>query len=230
VALTILLVQSEPWGLGSPAVIEVLGIAAIGYLVAKLAPERAVWAAAAGALAALFFLMPQYFELSHLIHPLRSGARLSGLTIAALAGGALGWRLRASIPTRALAIAGAAAASAGAVALYWIDEQSGNALVEAGLVLAGGGFGLVVGATSVERAEDLPAAAALGAALTLAFAGALFQHVQADQRAAGESFQHSLSRGVAEGAVILLPLAIAMGAAAWRTRPASSAAHRAAES
>ncbi len=239
VAVTILFVQSEPWGVGTGAVVALLGVAAAAPLIAGvLAPGRTVWAAAAGALAVLCFLMPQYFELAHLIHPLRSGVRLSALTIAAVAGGAVGWQLRAAVPSRALGIAGAVAASAGAIALYWVDEKSGNALFGAGLILAGGGFGLAAGAICDGRVGDLLPAAATGAALSLAISGALFQHVYADQRGNGNSFEHALSRGVASGALMLLPLAIAVGASAWRAetskpeaiRPASSAARPAAES
>jgi MFS family permease len=223
-------VQSEPWGLGSRVLAAVVGLTVIVTLMAARDPERAAWTAAGGALASLCFLMPQYFELAHLIHPLRSGARLSVLTVAAVAGGLLGWWLRGRDPNRLLAYAGAAAAGAGAIALSLLDEHSGNAVFGVGLLLTGGGFGLAAGAAYDGRLAQLLSAAAIGAALVLAVSGALFQHTQAELRSSGESFEHALSRGVADGALLLLPLALAMGAAGWRATRASSAARPAAES
>lgn len=229
-AVVLVFVQSEPWGLGTRELTALFGLVAIVTLMAVNDPGRATWAAAGGALAALCFLMPQYFELGHLIHPLRSGARLSVLTLAAVAGGLLGWWLRRHDPNRLLGYAGAAAAGAGAIALYLLDEHSGNSLFGMGLLLTGGGFGLAAGAAYDGRLAELLSAAAIGAALVLAVAGAQFQHTQAELRSGGASFEHALSRGVAEGALLLLPLAIAVGAAAWRSTRAASAARPAAES
>jgi MFS family permease len=230
VVVIVVFVQSEPWGLGTRGLAALVGLTVIVTLMAARDPGRAAWTAAGGALASLCFLMPQYFELAHLIHPLRSGARLSVLTVAAVAGGVLGWWLRSRDPNRLLAFAGAAAGGAGAIALYFLDEHSANAVFGAGLLLAGGGFGLAAGATYEGRLGELLSAGAMGAALVLAVTGALFQHTQAELRASGESFEHALSRGVADGALLLLPLAIGVGAAVWRARPVSSAARPAAES
>jgi MFS family permease len=229
-AVVVVFVQSEPWGLGTRELAALFGLVAIVALMAIPDPGRAIWAAAGGALAALCFLMPQYFDLAHLIHPLRSGARLSVLTVAAVAGGLVGCWLRRQDPNRLLAYAGAAAASAGAIALGLLDEHSGNALFGAGLLLTGGGFGLAAGVVYDGRLGDLLSAAAIGAALVLAVTGAQFQHTQAELRSSGESFEHALSRGVAEAALLLLPLAIAVGAAAWRSTRAASAARPAAGS
>ena len=229
-AVVVVFVQSEPWGLGTRELAALFGLVAIVALMAIPDPARAIWAAAGGALASLCFLMPQYFDLAHLIHPLRSGARLSVLTVAAVAGGLLGCWLRRQDPNRLLAYAGAAAASAGAIALGLLDEHSGNALFGAGLLLTGGGFGLAAGVVYDGRLGDLLSAAAIGAALVLAVTGAQFQHTQAELRSSGESFEHALSRGVAEAALLLLPLAIAVGAAAWRSTRAASAARPAAGS
>jgi MFS family permease len=230
VVVTILFVQSEPWGLGTREVVDVLGVGATVIIAAGVAPGRGVWAAAGGALAALCFLLPQYFELAHLIHPLRSGVRLSALTVAAVAGGALAWPLRSLIPVRVLGLAGAVIAGAGLIALGQLEPKSGTGLLALGLVLAGGGFGVAAGATYDGRLVDLLVAAVTGAALTLAVSGAVFQHVQADQRGNGATFEEALSRGVGNGALILLPLVAAMGVAVWRAKPASSAAPQAAES
>jgi MFS family permease len=226
VGLVVVLVQSEPWGIASR---DFWAIAAVTLALAVVLGWGA-WAAAGGALSALCFLMPQYFELGHLIHPLRSGVRLSTLTIAAVAGGLLAWRLRSLVPRPVLAVLAALAAAAGAIALAGIDEQSGNTVFGLGLLLAGGGFGAAAGVAYDGELERLLPNAAVGAALTLAISGALFQHTQAELRAGGDSFEHALSRGAAAGALVLLGLAAALVVAAWVARPRSSAARPAAES
>jgi hypothetical protein len=174
--------------------------------------------------------MPQYFELGHLIHPLRSGARLSVLTVAAVAGGLLAWRLRALLPQLALAALSALAAGAGAIALVAVDEHSGTALLGFGLLLAGGGFGAAAGAAYDGELARLLPAGALGAAFALPISGAIFQHTQAELRSGGDSFEHALSRGAGTGALVLVALAGALMVEAWVTRPRSSAAPQAAES
>jgi MFS family permease len=234
VALTILLVQSEPWGVGSPGLVQALGAFAAIMLLGRVDSERTIWIAAAGALTALCFLLPQYFELAHLIHPLRSGIRLSVLTVAALAGGVAAWQLRSILPGRWVALAGVIVGGAGLIALSALGPHSGSALLGAGLLLAGGGFGVAAGAAYDGRLGELLAAAVPGAALSLAFAGALFQHVQADERSGGASFEEALSRGLDRSVLLLLALVGASAAnlllAQRRARPASSAARPAVES
>jgi MFS family permease len=230
VVLTLLLVQGEPWGLPRfPA--YVVGYTAVVMVgLGSVAPLRGAAAAAGGALASICFLMPQYLELAHLIHPLRSGVWIAAGTIPAVAGVLLGWRYRRLVPPQALLAAGALVAGAGAALLYLIQEGSSEALFGAGLVLTGGGFGLAAAAGEDRSVGELLPSFAIGAALTLAVSGAMFQYTQADLRAAAESFQHSLSRGVADGALVLLPLAVSVLSGAWLARRASSATRPAAES
>jgi len=231
VALTIVIIQLEPWGVDSPELVDLLAVGtALMVGTGLLASDRAIWGAVAAALAALCFLLPQYFELAHLIHPLRSGIRLSALTISAGAGGAVAWQLRSVVPAHLLAIAGAAGAAVGALCLGQFDPGSGSALLGVGLVLTGAGFGVAAGATVGGEVRDLLRSAAVGASLGVALIGAVFQNVQASERAGGATFEDALSRGVGTGALILVPLAAAVAAAAWRARPASSAARPAAES
>jgi MFS family permease len=227
VVLTILLVQGEPWGL-SRALVVPIGVAAVVALAWGALPwVRGVAAAAGGAVAAVFFLMPQYLELSHLIHPLRSGVWLAAFTIPGVAAGVVGRHLRGASPPALLVAAGALTAAVGALALGWIDADSSEALFGAGLVLTGAGFGFAAGGS--EDGEPLTSAA-IGATLTLAVAGATFQYTQADLRANAESFQHSLSRGVGEGLLLLVLVSGAMAVGQRRARPAPSAARPAAES
>jgi MFS family permease len=230
VAGTILLVQSEPWGLGNEGIVSAVGAGAIVWPIGAFGVQRGAWAAAGGALAALAFLMPQYFELAHLIHPLRSGMRLEALTIPGIAAGLAGWQLRELVSDRTLVLGGAVAAALGGFALLLIDEHSGNALFGTGLVLVGAGFGVAAGAVWGEPQGELLAAAAIGAAFTLAVSGALFQHRLAEMRDSGQSFEHALSRGAAGGSAMLLFAAAVLAGAVLRARRASSAARPAAES
>lgn len=238
VALTIVLVQSEPWGLGSASVIALLIIVPIATLPAALASRHptpvSIWFAVAASLAALCFLAPQYFELAHLLAPLHSGALLSVLTGSAVAGGLAGWRLGSAVSRRVLAIAGAVVAAAGLIALGALDPHSGYALMALAMVLTGGGLGVAAGAVAGEAPSDALALVPAGAALGLAAAGAVFQHVQADNRSQGDSFAEALTHGVSVGALSLIAFASAAAGTAWfqgrRARPESSAARPAAES
>jgi MFS family permease len=227
---TILLVQSEPWGLGNEGIVYAIGAGALIWPIGAYGVQRGPWAAAGGALAALAFLMPQYFELGHLIHPLRSGVRLEALTIPGAVAGLVGWRLRDLVSNGVLVLVGAVVAFLGGFALLAIDEHSGNALFGTGLVLVGTGFGLAAGAVWRGRDGELLVAAAIGAAFTLAVSGALFQHRQAEMRDDGQSFERALSRGAAGGASMLLFAAAALAGATIRARRESSAARPAAES
>jgi MFS transporter len=227
VVLTLLLVQGEPWGLPRDLLVAVGAAAVIVLGWGGVPGLRGVAAAAGGALATVLFLMPQYLEMAHLIHPLRSGVWLAAFTIPGVAAGLLGRRLRGARPPTLLIGAGALTAAVGALALGWLDAESSEALFGAGLLLTGAGFGFASGAS---EDGDALVSAAVGATLTLAVAGAMFQYEQADLRATAESFQHSLSRGVAQGMLLLLLAALAMPLGLWRARRASSAARPAAES
>ncbi len=220
-AVTIVLVQSEPWGVGSQELIQTLMIVAAGLLVLAASSRHgapaAVWAACGAMVAALCFLAPQYFELAHLLAPLRSGVLLAALTTAAVGGGVLGLALAASVTARVLGIAGSLAAAAGLLALGTIEPHTGYSLMAPAVIVTGGGLGLAAGAawSAGTAPPQLLEAAPAGAVLGLAAAGAVFQHVQADERAGGASFEEALARGVAVGALSLLALAAAGAASAW---------------
>ena len=230
IAGTIVLVQSEPWGVGSEQLVYLVGVGVLAWLLFDLGPDRGAWAVAGGALAALAFLMPQYFELGHLIHPLRSGVRFSALTVPAVVAGVAAWRLRGLVPRGILLPVGALALAAGALALLWIDEHSGNALFGTGLALVGVGCGAVAAAADEADQRERLVAAAVGAALMLAVSGALFQHRQAELRGGGSSFEHALSDAAGYGCGFVMVAAGTLAGVALRPRPASSAARPAAES
>jgi MFS transporter, DHA2 family, methylenomycin A resistance protein len=221
--LTIVLVQAEPWGLGWLALPVVGGVIVIGGAARKLSGWTLIWATLAGCLAALVFLLPEYFQLVRNLSGLRSGILLLCVTVAAVTAWALSGWLARRIPTAAL---GLGCAAIGLAVLIAIDVHTRYAVLIGALGLAGSGLGLVARAG---RAELAPALA--GAALGLAAAGAVFQLTQADERDSGATFEHALAAGVGSAAVLMLAMLAAGALALWRgAKPASSAAPPAAES
>ena len=194
VALGVLLVQSEPWGFGPSPIVQLIPLAVLLVGARQLGAAAVIWGAAAAVLAALCFLGPQYFELAHQLAPSHSGVLVSALTAPAVAGGVLGWWLGSMLPRRTLGLAGALVAGAGLIAFGTIEVHSGYALMGLAMALTGGGLGLAAGANLVGSALALiPPGAALG----LAAAGAVFQHVQAQERDQGSDFAEALTQGAA---------------------------------
>jgi hypothetical protein len=223
IALTVLLVQAEPWGLGWPALALAAGLLGISQVPRRLPTPAFLLATVAGCLAALVFLVPEYFQLVRNLSGLRSGILLLCVTVAAVTTWALSGRLARRIPTAPL---GVACAAIGLAVLIAVDVHTRYAVLVGALGLAGCGLGLVAGAA---RAELTPALA--GAALGLATAGAAFQLAQADERDSGATFEHALAAGVGWAAVLMLALLAAGALALWRgATPASSAAPPAAGS
>ena len=222
-ALTIVLVQSEPWGVGSQELIQTLMIVAAGLLVrprAGATPRRPrSWAAAARSVAALCFLAPEYFELAPPADAAAQRRPAGGLTTAAVGGG------RGRPTARRDPSPRACSGSRGSVAAGRRPAHAGHGRP---------GYGLRPDGARRDRHRRRPGArrrrargapgrsrrscsrrSPAGAALGLAAAGAVFQHVQADQRAGGASFEGALARGVAVGALSLLAFAAAGAASAW---------------
>src|SRR5262249_20959592 len=153
----------------------------------------AIWLALAAVIATLGFVVPQYLELARGLSALRAGVLLLVVILPAIAGWALAWRSSARLDLGTLLAAGIGAAALGLVVLGTLDAQARYALIGLALGLAGGGVGLAAGALSGARLGEpsgrLFAAAAVGAALGLAVAGATFQQAQADERASSASFE-----------------------------------------
>jgi MFS family permease len=234
VALTILLVQSEPWGFGLTPIVQLIPVALLLVGARQLGASAVVWAGGAAILASICFLGPQYFELGHQLVATHSGALLSALTAPAVAGAAIGWRLSSVVPGRLLTVAGALAAAAGLVAFGTFEVHSGYALMGLSMGLTGGGLGIAAAAAAGDSPQRLLAAVPPGAALGLAATGAVFQHAQAQNRADGSDFAEALTQGTAVAGLSLLAFASAAAGAAWfegrRATPASSEAHPAAGS
>ena len=212
-ALTIALVQSEVWDWGWSALL-----------------------ALAGCLAALLFLMPEYFQLARNLSGSRSGVLLLGVTLSAVTAFALSGWLGRRVPVSALGVAAVGCLGAGLALLVGIDAHSRWPLVIGALGLTGLGLGVAAATTRglLGAASTLPAAVLAGACLGLASAGAAFQFAQADERTAGATFEEALAAGVGWAALFLLVLLAGAALVIWRLEqrptPASSEAHPAAGS
>jgi MFS family permease len=228
VALTVALVQAEPWGWGWAALAGVFGALGISGVARGLSAPAFARAALAGCLAALVFLVPEYFQLVRNLSGLRSGILLLAVTLSVVTVWALSGWLGRLVSVRALWLGGIACAAVGLGLLVPIDTHTRYAILIGALGLAGTGLGLAAGATSrLPQAEPPNVAATLaGATLGLAAAGAAFQLTQADERDSGATFGDALAAGVGWAAVLML----AMLVAAVVSRPASSEARPAAGS
>ena len=83
-AVTIAEVQSEVWATGWWALLLIAGVALLGRAVPDLRPSTLAWAALAGCLAALVFLVPEYLQLARNLSGLRSGTLLLTVTVPAV--------------------------------------------------------------------------------------------------------------------------------------------------
>jgi MFS transporter, DHA2 family, methylenomycin A resistance protein len=238
-AAGVAMVQSEVWSWGWSALLLLVGAALLGRALQNELPVAAlVWATLAGCLAALLFLVPEYFQLARNLSGSRSGVLLLAVTLPAVGSWALTPWLWRRVPLPAAVLVGAISLGAGLAILVPIDSDTRYALLIGGLGLAGAGLGVI--AAAVPRlpwfeAPSRPLAPAFaGAALGLASAGSAFQSAQADERRSGASFEQALAAGVGWAAVFLLFLLAATALLAWRlprrAKPASSAARPAAGS
>jgi MFS family permease len=224
IGLTIVLVQSEPWGWGWVGLVAALAAGAALRLASPwrggLPPAASVWFALAGCVAALGFLLPEYFELARGLSSLRTGVLVLALTIPAVTSWAIAGWLAARLGSRRFILAGLACAALALLGLRAIDADTRYALVLLGLGLVGIGLGMSAGAVrraaTAESPERVLGAALTGAAVGLAAAGAVFQHGQADERTAGASFEQALARGVGLATLLLIALLLPAAVAGWR--------------
>jgi MFS family permease len=225
-AISISLIEGEHWSWGWSALLLVAGAILVG-VPRLLVPGRlaAIGAVAMGALAALAFLMPEYFELVRRLSGLRSGLLLLALTLPAVTVWAATRAIRAQLPELAVIAAGGLCVAAGLGVLVTLDPDTAYAVSLGALVLVGSGFGLATGAVrgAQEPAEAVGWAAA-GATLGLAAAVGAFEQAQVDERSGGASFDQALSSGIGWAAGLLLVLLAGAAVLVWRARPASSGA------
>jgi EmrB/QacA subfamily drug resistance transporter len=148
---------------------------------------------------AVMFLQPQYLQTALDHSALVAGAMVLPITAPMIVLSPLGGRLMELFGTRALMTAGMASGTLGLVVMALIAPTSGYGVLFVGYLLFGLALGFVYAPMSAAAMMAMPpekagiAAGVLGmnrvlaGALTLAVAGALFQHVLVDDTAAHES-------------------------------------------
>jgi MFS transporter, DHA2 family, multidrug resistance protein len=221
------LVQSGPWGWASAdTLLLVAGGGALLAFAQREGPAGADAAvlALAGCLSAALLLAPQYLELVRGLSPLRSGLLTTVLTLSAAMLATLARVLAGRVPHTLPVVGGLACATLGALGMTRIDPASSYALVVISLGLLGSGIGAATGALAT-RADGvrLVAAAAPGAALVVAAAGALVQRAQLEEREAGGSFEDALAAGLAASGWLMTALLAAAAVLAWRRGSSSPA-------
>jgi DHA2 family methylenomycin A resistance protein-like MFS transporter len=218
-AITIAEVQSEVWDWGWWALLLLGGVALLGRAVPDLRPATLAWAALAGCLAALVFLVPEYFQLARNLSGLRSATLLLTVTFPAVVVWSASILFGRRIPALIRGAAGAAFAAIGLAALATVGAHTRYALLIVALGIAGLGLGLAAGAAAGLPRPSWPgashAAAFAGATLGLATAGAGFQFAQTDKRASGGSFEEALAAGVGWGALVLMLLLAVAALVIW---------------
>jgi MFS family permease len=225
-AITISLIQGEAWSWGWTALLLLAG--AVLVSVARVgAPGRpaAVAAIACGGLAALAFLMPEYFELVRRLSGMRSGILLLALTAPAVTAWAIAREAGERLPELPVLAAAGLCAAAGLGLLVALDPDTAYAVTLGALVLVGAGVGTAAGAArNAQGPAHVLAWSAAGATLGLAAAVGAFEQAQADERSGGASFDQALSNGIGWAAVLLIVLLAGTALLISRAKPASSAA------
>jgi MFS family permease len=214
------LVQSGPWGWASADTLLLLaaGVALLAFA-RPFGPTGADAAvlALAGCLAGALLLAPQYLELARGLSPLRSGLLTTVLTLSAATLAAAVVLLAERTPPKLPAVGGLGCAALGALGMAGVDPASSYALVVVSLGLLGSGIGAAAGALAGRaEAARLAAAAAPGAALVVAAAGALLQRAQLEERETGGSFEDALAAGLAASGWLMATLLAVAAVLAWR--------------
>jgi EmrB/QacA subfamily drug resistance transporter len=148
---------------------------------------------------AVMFVQPQYLQTALDHSALVAGAMVLPMTAPMAVLSPLGGRLMAWIGTRTLMTAGMASGTLGLVVLALVGPGSGYGVLSVGYLLFGLALGSVYAPMSAAAMMAMPQDKAgiaagvlamnrvLAGALTLAVAGALFQHVLVDDTAAHHS-------------------------------------------
>jgi MFS family permease len=203
------LVEGESWGWSSAAT---LGSLAAGVALLAMrsdlsaAPRLGAMLALVGSFWTVMFLVPQYLDLALGFSTARVGVMMLPVTVPIVL-----WPLAARMTRRfgagVVMAAGMACATLGVLALTRLDGSSNFYDVAPGLILFGLALGLACAPmwATAATASGAPAAGAL----VLAAAGAVFQHVQGEERAAGESFEGAFAAGIAGTSWLLAAILLA---------------------
>ena len=175
----------------------------------------------------VMFLLPQYLDLALRFSTARSGLLMLPVTVPMAVISPLVARLVARASARLVMTAGMACATLGMLFLTRLDGSSNYWDVAPGLLLLGLALGFVYAPMSAAAMAALPpekAGVASGAlamirclagAVLLAGAGAVFQHVEVEERSSGGSFEAAFAAGIAETAWMLAAVLLAGTVLTW---------------
>jgi len=176
---------------------------------------------------AVMFFVPQYLQLVLGYSTFESGVLVLPVTAPMLVFSALAGRLIDRFGARALMTTGMACAAAGMLIVTRVDGASGYALLLPGLLLFGVALGLVYAPMSAAAMAAMPDSKAgiasgvlamdrtLAGALILAAGGALFQHVELEQRT-GLGFDAAFADALAATSWLLAGVLMVGALLTWR--------------
>jgi len=175
----------------------------------------------------VMFLLPQYLDLALRFSSARAGLLMLPVTLPMAVISPFVARLVARAGARLVMTAGMACAALGMLLLTRLDGSSNYWDVAPGLVLFGLALGFVYAPMSAAAMTALPpekAGVASGAlamvrclagAVLLAGAGAVFQHVEVEERSSGRPFEAAFAAGIAETAWLLAAVLVAGTLLTW---------------
>jgi EmrB/QacA subfamily drug resistance transporter len=167
---------------------------------------------------AVMFLQPQYLQTALGHSSLLAGAMVLPITAPMIVISPLGGRLMALVGTRALMTVGMALGTAGLVVMALIAPTSSFGVLAIGYLLFGLALGFVYAPMSAAAMMAMPQAKAgiaagvlamnrvMAGAITLAIAGAIFQHVLVDDLAKHQSVRvaYTSAQGAADWVLVVL--------------------------
>jgi EmrB/QacA subfamily drug resistance transporter len=175
----------------------------------------------------VMFLLPQYLDLALRFSTARAGLLMLPVTLPMALISPVVARLVARASARVVMTAGMSCATLGMLFLTRLDGSSNYWDVAPGLILFGLALGFVYAPMSAAAMAALPpekAGVASGAlamirclagALLLAAGGAVFQHVEVEERGSGQSFEAAFAAGIAETAWLLAAVLVAGTVLTW---------------
>jgi EmrB/QacA subfamily drug resistance transporter len=187
---------------------------------------------------AIMFLLPQYLDLALRFSTARAGVLMLPVTVPMAFISPVVARLVARVSARLVMTAGMACATIGMLLLTRLDGSSNYYDVAPGLILFGVALGFVYAPMSAAAMAALPAEDAgvasgvlamvrcLAGAVLLAVGGAVFQHVQVEERTAGDSFEGAFAAGIADTAWVLSAVLLAATILTWLLVRSARDAHR----
>jgi EmrB/QacA subfamily drug resistance transporter len=187
---------------------------------------------------AIMFLLPQYLDLALRFSTARAGVLMLPVTVPMAFISPIVARLVARVSAQLVMTAGMACATLGMLLLTRLDGSSNYYDVAPGLILFGVALGFVYAPMSAAAMAALPAEDAgvasgvlamvrcLAGAVLLAVGGAVFQHVQVEERTAGDSFEGAFAAGIADTAWVLSAVLLAATILTWLLVRSARDAHR----